>query len=74
MSQMINRAIVKNGRLEPIQPLNLPEGTEVVFQPATAQTFDGTTEAAQLRIFASLARIYETGQTDLAQHHNEHQP
>jgi len=74
MSQTTNRAIVRNGRLETTCPINLPEGTEVVFEPATSQQNDEAKEAAQLRIFASLTRTYETGQSDLAERHNEHQP
>ena len=74
MSQTTNRAIVKNGRLETNYPITLPEGTEVVFEPTSSQSNDEAKEAAQLRIFASLTRTYETGQTDLAKRHNEHQP
>ena len=74
MSEMTNRAIVKNGRLEASYPITLPEGTVVVFEPASSQLDDEAKEAAQLRIFASLTRSYETGQTDLAERHNEHQP
>jgi len=74
MSQTKNRAIVKNGRLETNYPITSPEGTEVIFEPTSSQRDDEAKEAAQLRIFASLTRIYETGQTDLAERHNEHQP
>ncbi|MEO8271729.1 MAG: antitoxin family protein [Aureliella sp.] len=74
MSQMTNRAIVKNGQLEPIHPISLPEGTEVIFTAADKSVQNESEEAAQLRIFASLARTYETGQTDLAERHNEPHP
>ena len=73
MSQTTNRAIVKNGRLETNYPITLPEGTEVVFEPTSSQSNDEA-KASQLHIFASLTRAYETGQTDLAERHNEHQP
>lgn len=74
MSQLTNRAVVKNGRLETFTPISLPEGTEVVFEAVTQKQTDTKKEAAQNRIFASLGRSYETGQTDLAERHNEHQP
>ena len=74
MSQMTNRAVVKNGRLETSVPITLPEGTEVIFEPAPDQKNAKAKQAAQIRIFESLGRAYETGQTDLAQRHNEHQP
>jgi len=74
MSQTTNRAIVKNGRLDTNYPITLPEGTEVIFEPTSSQSNDEAKEAAQLRIFASLTRAYETGQTDLAERHNDHQP
>ncbi len=46
----------------------------MVFEPASSQRDDEAKEAAQLRIFASLTRSYETGQTDLTKRHNDWQP
>jgi len=74
MSQTTNRAIVKNGRLETNYPITLPEGTEVVFEPTSSQSNDEAKEAAQLLIFASLTRAFDTAPPDLAERHNEHQP
>ncbi len=74
MSQLSNRAIVKNGRLVTAEPINLPDGTEVVFVAANDARTEASAEDAQRRIFASLARSYDSGQADLAERHNEHQP
>lgn len=74
MNHTICRAVFKNGRFEPIEPIVLPEGTEVTFElPADSKDVDRI-EAAQKRVFESLGRSYDTGQTDLAARHNEHQP
>lgn len=74
MSQTTNRAVVRDGRLVTAEPINLPDGTEVVFVPANESQQDSSADEAQRRIFASLARSYDSGQRDLAERHNEHQP
>ena len=52
----------------------LPEGSEVVIT-LVAQSIDETlVEAAQQRVYESLLRSYDSGQSDTAARHNEHQP
>jgi|GEM_PF-2386403 len=74
MSGITNRAIVRDGRLVTTEKITLPEGTEVVFVPTSEPQTDAPADEAQRRIFASLARSYNSGQLDLAERHNEHQP
>ena len=74
MERIELRAIYRNGHFDPIDPVRLPEGSEVVIT-MIAQSIDETRmEAAQQRVYESLLRSYETGQSDTAARHNEHQP
>jgi len=64
---MTVRAIYENGVFRPVQPLNLPEKSEVdVVLPAERKN--------QEAIFALLNTSYASGETDVAERHNEHQP
>ena len=66
---MTVRAIYENGVFRPIKPVNLPEKTEVeVTMP------DDKDRANQDAIFAILRKSYPSGETDVAERHNEHQP
>jgi len=65
-------AIFEKGVFRPTEPVQLPDNCEVEFEPRVI-----TTEADlqhQQRIIEILSRRYETGVTDLAERHNEHQP
>lgn len=55
------------------KPVGLPEHTRVVVRASTEPSA-ADREAAKKRMFESLARSYDTGQSDLAARHNEHQP
>ena len=70
---MTIRAIYENGVFRPTGAVDLPEKTSVVFEPRVVPTENAPT-AAMARIYEILSRRYETGETDLAQRHEEHQP
>jgi hypothetical protein len=75
-------AIYENGIFRPTEPVDLPEGSEVTVEPCPAsirQPQPTDPEFAHLdpglaRIYAILSERYDSGQTDLADRHNEHQP
>jgi predicted DNA-binding antitoxin AbrB/MazE fold protein len=76
---MTIRAVYENGVFRPMEPVELPEGTVVQLQ-APDEVVDvralappGTDEGL-IRIYECLAQRYDTGERDLAERHNEHQP
>ena len=70
---MTVHAIFENGVFRPTETVSLPEHTRVEFEPKIiAPAKEDTT--VQQRIFDVLMRSYDTGQTDAAARHNEHQP
>jgi predicted DNA-binding antitoxin AbrB/MazE fold protein len=69
---MTIRAIYENGIFRPLDPVDLPDSTPVEFDPKVVTPEDE--DAAQKRIYELLGRSYDTGQTDTAERHNEHQP
>jgi predicted DNA-binding antitoxin AbrB/MazE fold protein len=66
------QAIYEHGVFRPIDPVELPENCRVEFEPRLI----GKTiaPAAMERIYEILSRSYETGESDLAERHDEHQP
>lgn len=75
-------AVYENGVFRPTEPVDLPDGCEVTFEPkveAAGQPRPTDPQFAHLspgqaRIYAILSERYDSGQTDLAERHNEHQP
>lgn len=65
-------AIYENGVFRPKEPVDLPESSEVevelrsVAPPAKDKSLDA--------IYAILEARFESGETDVAARHNEHQP
>jgi predicted DNA-binding antitoxin AbrB/MazE fold protein len=68
---MTVRAIYENGVFRPTEPVNLPENTEVEVNTLER---DMTERVNRNEIFAILRKSYDTGETDTAARHNEHQP
>ena len=68
-------AVFENGIFRPIEPVELPEGTpvDVLTPPSDAGSSDSMSEGLA-RIYAILGERYESGFTDTAERHNEHQP
>lgn len=63
-------ATYEDGVFRPRQPVDLPEHCVVEFEPriVTSQA-DGSE-----RIYDVLSRRFVSGETDVAERHNEHQP
>jgi predicted DNA-binding antitoxin AbrB/MazE fold protein len=66
-------AVYEKGVFRPTERVDLPEHSEVEFEP---RQVDGTTNKARAldEIHKILSRSYDTGIRDLAARHNEHQP
>jgi predicted DNA-binding antitoxin AbrB/MazE fold protein len=67
---MTVRAIYENGVFRPTEPVSLPERTEVEVSVVTAEEHRSNQE----EIFALLRQSFASGETDVAERHNEHQP
>jgi predicted DNA-binding antitoxin AbrB/MazE fold protein len=65
-------AIYENGAFRPMGQVDLPDPCEVEFEPRIVQQ---VSEIPNLdAIYAVLAERYHTGEHDVAERHNEHQP
>jgi predicted DNA-binding antitoxin AbrB/MazE fold protein len=66
------RAVYEKGVFRPLEAVSLPENCEVEFEPqvvtshSEGKPFDG--------VYTVLAERYESGETDVAARHDEHQP
>ena len=70
---MTVRAIYENGVFRPTQPVDLPDRTEVEFEPkALGDSQDDGAE--QELIYSLLGQSIPSGERDVAARHNEHQP
>ena len=66
------QAVYENGVFRPTQAINLPEHCQVVVQIYPIQV---TPEKPELDdIYALLSARFESGESDVAARHNEHQP
>ena len=70
---MTVHAVFENGVFRPLQTVDLPENTRVVFDPTLVDTTDAH-QSNQEEIFEILWRNFASGETDVAERHNEHQP
>ncbi len=69
---MTVKAIYENGVFRPTEPVNLPEQTCVdVIVPTESDPED---RKNQEEIYALLRQSHPSGETDVAERHNEHQP
>jgi len=68
-------AVYENGVFRPTERVDLPEHSEVEFEP---RRVNGVTDEAKAKAMEEIHRILsesaETGIPDLAARHNEHQP
>jgi predicted DNA-binding antitoxin AbrB/MazE fold protein len=66
-------AVYESGVFRPLDTVELPERTEVEFEPRPvgqpADPHDGLDG-----IYAILGERYQSGEHEVAAHHNEHQP
>jgi predicted DNA-binding antitoxin AbrB/MazE fold protein len=65
-------AVFEHGVFRPKCPVDLPEFSEVIFEPRLLSDSTGAAESDQL--FRILARRYESGIPDTAARHNDHLP
>jgi predicted DNA-binding antitoxin AbrB/MazE fold protein len=69
------RAIFENGVFRPTEPVSLPERCEVEFEPRIRQQEPTTgTNGKVAKIYEILDERFESGHTNTAERHNEHQP
>jgi predicted DNA-binding antitoxin AbrB/MazE fold protein len=66
------RAVYENGVFRPTEPIDLPEQSVVEFEPRPVE--DDRQKATLDAIYEVMSRRYHSGQHDLAERHNEHQP
>ena len=66
------RAVYENGVFRPTEPVDLPDQLVVEFEPRPVGT-DGEDDALDA-VYEVLSRRFHSGQHDLAERHNEHQP
>jgi predicted DNA-binding antitoxin AbrB/MazE fold protein len=69
------RAVYENGVFRPTGLVDLPEHTVVEFEPRVKDsTVSASISEGLARIYAILDERYESGHTDTAARHNDHQP
>lgn len=66
-------AVFEQGVFRPLEKVELPENTEVEFELRTPGSSEPIT-GGMAAIYAILSERYETGESDVAARHNEHQP
>jgi predicted DNA-binding antitoxin AbrB/MazE fold protein len=66
------RAKFEDGVFKPIGHVDLPAHCEVEFEPRIVEPL--ITAESLDRVYAVLSRRYNSGETDIAERHNEHQP
>lgn len=62
------QAIYENGVFRPLEKVELPENCRVQFEPRLID------QTSLTDIYEVLGRRYTTGESDIAEQHNEHQP
>jgi predicted DNA-binding antitoxin AbrB/MazE fold protein len=65
-------AVYEHGLFRPLEKVELPERTEVEFEPRPVAS--PLREANMEHIYGILGERYKSGESDVAQRHNEHQP
>lgn len=71
-------AIYENGVFRPTEPVDLPEGCEVIVEPRAIEIVPGREASPAVDglddVYEILGRRYRSGHSDTAERHNEHQP
>ena len=65
------QAVFENGVFRPLSDVSLPEKARVEFEPRVLELRES---GAMTEAFEILSHSYDTGLTDLAARHDEHQP
>jgi predicted DNA-binding antitoxin AbrB/MazE fold protein len=66
-------AVYEQGVFRPLEKVELPEKTEVEFEPKVVGEKPPKSDPMK-EIYAIMSRSFKTGEHDLAARHNEHQP
>jgi len=66
-------AVYEKGVFRPLEQVDLPERTEVEFEPRPVNEKSGSDEGLD-EVYAVLSERYASGEHDVAARHNEHQP
>ena len=66
-------AIFEDGVFRPCEPVELPDGCEVEFDPRIVGGADGGCDSLS-RIYQILGKRFDSGEREVAARHNEHQP
>ncbi|HEX5104026.1 MAG TPA: antitoxin family protein [Pirellulaceae bacterium] len=69
---MTVQAVFENGVFRPVQPVAMPEKTLVEFEPRVVAGLPAPPPLDA--IYDILDRRFNSGQSDVAERHNEHQP
>ena len=70
-------AIYEGGVFRPVEPVNLPERTPVELEvrvPGEQEPLRAPMPEGLAKVYAILGERYNSGHTDTAVRHNEHQP
>jgi predicted DNA-binding antitoxin AbrB/MazE fold protein len=70
-------AVFENGVFRPLETVDLPDQTAVEFEPRVVEPLPETgvpMSGGLAKIYAILGERYQSGHTDTAERHNEHQP
>lgn len=65
-------AVYENGVFRPLEAVDLPEAAEVLLEARPA--VPRLSPEARARVLAVLAQRFDSGETDVAARHDEHQP
>jgi predicted DNA-binding antitoxin AbrB/MazE fold protein len=70
------RAVFENGQFRPLEPVELPDRCVVEFEPKPISEIAPTKRKSPAKdaIYAILSQRFESGETDVAARHDEHQP
>jgi predicted DNA-binding antitoxin AbrB/MazE fold protein len=74
---MTIHAIYENGVFRPTEKVALPEGCPVTVAPMSEELqkiLSNVTDADMAGIYEVLSRRFNSGESDVAARHNEHQP
>jgi predicted DNA-binding antitoxin AbrB/MazE fold protein len=74
---MTIHAIYQDGVFRPTEDVALPEGCHVTVAPMSEELqkiLAGVSDADMVSIYEILSRRFDSGETDVAARHNEHQP
>jgi predicted DNA-binding antitoxin AbrB/MazE fold protein len=72
----IVHAVFENGVFRPIEPITLPESTSVEIEVRISEETEPQPAMSEglARVYSILGERHNSGHTDTAARHNEHQP